>query len=369
MTGGASAMSAELIVRLQRGLRVACSVIVLAILFGLNLPNLVAGRAAYEPEWVGFAGWGVLVVVAAADAVLVARHRSWGWIRLPVAAGVLAVAVEMSAALAPAELGGPPHVTLGLIGWFGVLLLPRVGEFVAFLLLHLLLMLGLLVSAGRTDQLTLVAFGISAVGVTCFQLAFGIAGAALRTVARQAGQAAEEEAAARTAEDLAAVVHADREARYAELRAVALPLLEGMAAGTAPPADPAVQRAAASAAARLRRIFAEERDGRDPLAAELAELIDIAERRGVGVQYSERGERAVPPQAAVRDLLGAAGDALHAARGSARVTLAGVPGAVVLGVVTDGVPAGFAASAPDVGVSAVEAGGTTWVEARWAPRS
>jgi hypothetical protein len=362
-------VTAELSVRLQRGLRVARTVVVLAILFGLNLPNLVAGSAAYHPDWVGYAGWGVLVAVAAADAVLVARHRFWGRYRWPVALGVLAVAVEMSLALAPGELGGPPHVTLGLIGWFGVLLFPRVGELVGFLVLHLLLMLGLLVAAGRTDQLTLVAFGITAVGVTSFQLAVGIAGSALHTVARQAAEAAEREAGARTAEDLAAVVHADREARYAELRAVALPLLEGMAAGTAPPAAPAVQRSAASAAARLRRVFAEEGDDRDPLAAELAELIDIAERRGVGVQYSERGQRTLPPRAAVQDLLAAAGAALHAARASARVTLAGVPGAVVVGVVTDGVPEGFVASAPEVGVSAVEAGGTTWVEARWAPRS
>jgi hypothetical protein len=361
-------VSAELSVRLQRGLRVARSVIVLAILFGLNLPNLVAGSAAYHPPWIGYAGWGVLVAVAAADAVLVARHRFWGRARWPVAVGVLLVAVEMSLALTPGELSGPPHITLGLVGWFGVLLFPRVGELVGFLVLHLLLMLGFLVAAGRTDQLTLVAFGITVVGVTSFQLAVGIAGSALHTVARQAAQAAEQEARARTAEDLAAVVHADREARYAELRAVALPLLEGMAAGTAPPAAPAVQRAAAGAAARLRRIFAEG-DERDPLAAELAELIDIAERRGVGVQYSERGERAEPPRAAVRDLLGAAGAALHAARGSARVTLAGLPGAVVLGVVTDGEPGLYPVTAPDVGVSAVEADGTTWVEARWSPRS
>jgi hypothetical protein len=364
-------VSGELSVRLQRGLRVARSVIVLAILFGLNLPNLVAGSAAYHPPWIGYAGWGVLVAVAAADAVLVARHRFWGRSRWPVAVGVLVVAVVMSLALSPSELAGPPHISLGLIGWFGVLLFPRVGELVGFLVLHLLLVLGFLVAAGRTDQLTLVAFGITVVGVTSFQLAVGIAGSALHTVARQAAQAAEQEARARTDEDLAAVVHADREARYAELRAVALPLLEGMAAGTAPPADPAVQRAAAGAAARLRRIFAEG-DERDPLAAELAELIDIAERRGVGVQYSERGQRPTdpgPPRAAVRDLLGAAGAALHAATGSARVTLAGLPGAVVLGVVTDGVPGVYPATAPDVGVSAVEADGTTWVEARWSPRS
>ncbi|GAA4560363.1 hypothetical protein [Pseudonocardia xishanensis] len=358
----------ELSARLQRGLRVARTVIVLAILLGLNLPNLVAGSAAYHPGWAGYAGWAVLVAVAAADAVLVARHRFWGVARWPAAVLVLGVAVAMTLALSPAELGGPPHVTLGVIGWFGVLLFARIGELVGFVGVHLTVMLGFLVAAGRTDQVTLVAFGITALGVTSFQLAVGIAGSAMNSVARQAAAAAAEEAESRTAEELAAVVHADRERRYSQVRAVALPLLERLAAGSADPADPGVQRAAAGAAARLRRMFAEEGDDRDPLAAELAALIDIAERRGVDVQYSQRGGRPEPPPPVAQDLLAAAGAALHAARSAARVTLAGVDGAIVVGVVTDGDPGPVAAAAPQVETATVVGDGQTWVEARWAPR-
>jgi len=358
----------ELSARLHRGLRVARTVIVVAILLGLDLPNLVAGSGAYTPGWVGYAGWAVLVVVAVADAVLVARQRFWGAVRWVAATVVLGVAVVMSAAVVPGELGGPAHITLGVIGWFGVLLFSRLGELVGFLVLHLGLMVGFLAAAGRTDQVTLVAFGILAVGVTSFQLAVGIAGSALTAVARQAATAAAQEAESRTADELAAVVHADRESRYSQVRAVALPLLERIAGGSAAPADPQVQRAAAAAAARLRRMFAEEGDDRDPLRAELAALIDIAERRGVGVQFAQRGEPPVPPPEAAQDLLAAAGTALHAARAAARVTLAGVDGAVVVGVVTDGTPGPVAPAGPEVRTATVVGDGQTWVEARWAPQ-
>ncbi|MFR9806118.1 hypothetical protein ACL02T_28095 [Pseudonocardia sp. RS010] len=121
------------------------------------------------------------------------------------------------------------------------------------------------------------------------------------------------------------------------------------------------------AAARLRRMIAEDGDAGDALAAELAALIDIAEQRGVVVRYSERGPRRVPPPEPAGALLTVAGAALHAARSSARVTLAGVGGAVVVGVVTDG--AVQVPEVADVGTSAVRAGGATWVEAKWDPRS
>jgi len=130
-----------------------------------------------------------------------------------------------------------------------------------------------------------------------------------------------------------------------------------------------VQQAAARAAARLRRMFAEEGDAGDALAAELALLIDIAERRGVVVRYSERGPRPVPPPDAAGALLASAEAALHAAHAAARVTLAGVGEAVVVGVVTDNAARVPVLDVAEVGTSTVEADGATWVEARWAPRS
>ena len=358
----------DLSTRLLRGLRVAQCVIVLVILFGLNLPNVLTGSPAYRPEWVGLAGWGALVAVAVADGLLVARHRFWGRMRWPVALGVLALSAGTALALAPAELIGPAHITLGVAGWLWVLLFAdgRLRDLVLLIVVHLLVVLGLLVAAGRTDQVTLVSFATTAVGVSSFQLAVGMAGFALRSVARGATEAAWEEARARTAEEVAAAVHTDREARYATLRSVALPLLTGIGDGTASPADPAVQRAASAAAARLRRMFDDEGDARDELAAELGALVDIAERRGIVVRYSERAPRGVPPAEAARQMLTVAGGALHAARATARVTLAGVADEVVLSVVTDGTP--VREPVTEVAVAVVEGDGTTWVEARWAPR-
>src|SRR5919107_2523163 len=62
---------------LLRALRVGQSVIVLTILLGLALPNVLATLPLYRPPWAGLAWLAALSAVAVADAVLVARHRSW----------------------------------------------------------------------------------------------------------------------------------------------------------------------------------------------------------------------------------------------------------------------------------------------------
>jgi hypothetical protein len=365
----------DLSTQLHRGMRIAQTVIVLVILVGLNLPNLLANLGGYRVPWAGVAAVGVFFVLTGIDAVLVARHRLWGRARWPVAVFLLVVTLVAGLALYPAELSGPAHVTLGSAGWIALLLFtgaPLRG-LLAVLGAHLLTALGLLLAAGRTDQVALVVFATTAVGVTSFQLAVGLAGSALRAVAAQAAAAAEESARTVTADAVAAAVHTDREARYAELRNVALPLLRGIGAGTRSPADPEVQRAAALGAARLRRMFAEERDATDPLAAELATLIDIAERRGVEVHYSERGSRAIPPPEVCQGLLDEVGAGLLRAERTARVTLSGVERAVVLSVVSDaaegGMVPGERTRADGSTVTTVVGGGRTWVEARWAPRS
>jgi hypothetical protein len=365
----------DLSTQLLRGMRIAQTVIVLVILVGLNVPNLLANLGGYRVPWAGIAALGVFFVLAGIDAVLVARHRLWGRARWPVAVFLLVVTLGASLALQPAELSGPAHVTLGSAGWIAVLLFTGASlrGLLAVLGAHLLIVLGLLLATGRSDQVTLVAFATTAVAVTSFQLAVGLAGSALRAVAAQAAAAAEESARAVTADAVAAAVHTDREARYAELRAVALPLLRGIGDGTRSPADPEVQRAAALGAARLRRMFAEERDAADPLAAELATLIDIAERRGVEVHYSERGSRAIPPPDVCQGLLDEVGAGLLGAERTARVTLSGVERAVVLSVVSDAaegrVVPGERTRADGSTVTTVVGGGRTWVEARWAPRS
>ena len=176
------------------------------------------------------------------------------------------------------------------------------------------------------------------------------------------------------------------------MRESVLPLLRGVGDGTLSPAEPAVQRRAAVEAARLRRLFAEEGDVSDPLATELAALVDLVERRGVDVRFVVRGHRPVPPPPARRALLEAVGTVLLAVRRSARVTLSPAGDGVAVSVVADcvvaerpgadevvagGVPADRPVTpgpepperptAEEITSVTVADEERTWVEARWTP--
>ena len=378
---GAEPASAErpyLALALLRGLRVASSVIVVVILLGLVLPHLLADRALYQPAWTGPAWFCALLAVALADAVLVARRRSWGRARWPAAAAVLAVSVWATALLPPAALVAPPHQTLGAVGWFGVLLFADrgVAYVVGFLAAHVGLTLAQLGTAGRLDGPTLVQLAVVVAASGGFQVTTGAAGAALTRVAATATDAVRRQAETLTAEAVARQLHLDREERYAGLRESVLPLLRGVGDGSLSPAAPDVQRRAAVEAARLRRLFAEDGDVRDPLAAELAALVDLVERRGADVRFVVRGQRPVPPPAVCRELLEQVSTALLAVRRSARVTLSAVGAGVAVSVVTDRVPPDGAGPGPEppgrpdsgeITTVTVAAEQGTWVEARWTP--
>ena len=359
---------------LVRGLRIASSVIVLVILVGLVLPHVLADLPLYRPTWTGPAWFATLLAVAVADAVLVARRRSWGAARWPAAAGVLAISVWATALLPAAELVGPAHQTLGAVGWFGVLLFTDrgVGFVLGFLAAHFGLTLVQLGLAGRLDAATLVNLAVVAAVTGGFQVATGAAGAALTRTAATATDAARRRAATLTDEAVARQVHADRERRYAGLRENVLPLLRGIGDGSLPPASPQVQRRAALEAARLRRLFAEDDEVRDPLAAELAALVDVVERRGTDVQFSARGRRPVPPPPVCTQLVEEVGAALLAARRSARVTLGPVGAGVAVSVVADTRTERSSGRRPDaaggeITVVVVADEERTWVEARWTP--
>ena len=373
-----AALDAErphLALALLRNLRVARSVIVLVILVGLVLPHVVADLALYQPAWTGPAWFLGLLAVAVTDAVLVARRRTWGSARWPAAAFVLGLSVWATALLPAAALVGPPHQTLGAVGWFGVLLLADtgIGALLGFLGVHVALTVVQLGLAGRLDLLTLVDLAVVVAATGGFQVAVGAAGAALDRVAAAATEAARRQAATVTAEEVARRLHDDREERYGRLRESVLPLLRGIGEGTLSPADLDVQRRAALEAARLRRLFAEESDVVDLLAAELGSLVDVVEQRGTEVQFSATGHRTVPPPAARTALVDAVAPALLAARRFARVTLSPAGTGVLVSVVSDvGVAdVGVADAAPDVSseISTVVVGTEqqTWVEVRWTP--
>ena len=381
----------HLALALLRGLRIASSVIVVVILLGLVLPHLVADRALYQPAWTGPAWFAVLLAIALTDALLVARRRSWGRARWLAAAAVLAASVWATALLPPAELVGPAHQTLGSVGWFGVLLFADrgIGSVVGFLGAHVALTVAQLGTAGRLDTATLVHLAVVVAATGGFQVTTGAAGAALTRVAAAATDAARRQAATVTAEAVARRLHLDRQERYAGLRQSVLPLLRGVEDGSLSPAASDVQRRAALEAARMRRMFAEDGDVSDPLATELAALVDLVERRGAEVRFSARGQRPVPPPAACRALLDEVGTALLAVHSSARVTLSAAGAGVAVSVVADCVlpdpeatgdvaKAAFGASnapnaafatSPDGEITTVTVTEEerTWVEARWTP--
>lgn len=356
---------------LVRGLRIAQSVIVLVVLVALALPNLLATLDRYPSPLAGLAWFAVLLAIAVADAVMVALRRSWGTLRWPAAVIVLAVSWAATVTLLAVDLVQPAHVTLGVIGWFGVLLFSDSGisRVLGFVAVHIGLTAVQVGLAGRADRDTYVALAIVAVAVGGLQLAVGAAGSALHAVGEAAAAVAVRRAETGTAEAVARQVHADRELRYRQLRLTALPLLRGIGDGSLPASDPEIQRRAALEAARMRRMFAEEGDVADPLATGLAALIDVVERRGVVVRYSVRGVWPVPPPTVRQALLDEVGAALLGAGGAARVTLGGVDGGVVVSVVADGTVDGTGVRelASGVRTTAVVHGSRTWVEARWTP--
>lgn len=354
---------------LLHNLRVARSVIVVVILLGLVLPHVGADLALYRLPWTGLVWFLGLLAVAVADAVLVARRRTWGSARWPAAVAVFALSVWATELLPPAALVGPAHQTLGTVGWFGVLLFADSGvvALLGFLGTHVALTLVQLGVADRLDLPTLVDLAIVVAITGGFQVAVGAAGAALDRVAAAATEAARRQAATVTAEEVARRLHDDREERYGRLRDSVLPLLRGVGDGSLSPADQGVQRRAALEAARLRRLFAEEGDVADPLAVELGSLVDVVEQRGVEVRFSATGQRPVPPPAACRALVDGVAPALLAARRSARVTLSAAGADVLVGVVVDVAGITPPEVSGEISAVVVEAEQQTWVEVRWTP--
>ena len=163
-----------------------------------------------------------------------------------------------------------------------MLLRRPLAELGVFLTLEALAMFAVLARDGL-HQPNVAAFITVLAGSTGIQVAISVAARTLHVPAQQAEAAATREADATARQAVADRIRGARQARWLELRATAEPLLSGLAAGTADPADLAVQRACAVEAARLRRLFAESDDTPDPLVHELHACADVAQRRGVAV--------------------------------------------------------------------------------------
>lgn len=351
-----------------QGLRWAVVVMNLIILYGLDLPRVLAHQRSYDPVWPQFLALAVLTGVTLLVAAGLWRRRQVP--RWPLVAAVFVVSMLATASVPPELRLGIAHWSEGDAAWTLVLLVmdSRFVVLAGVLAAHYA-MTYLQTAFGGAAGMTVGAAMNAAMVVVGYQLAVGMVAAVLRPVAVTAAATAHREEGLRTARAVAEQIHADRDARYAALADTTAPLLARLASGDADPGDPVFQRACAVEAARVRRLLAEDTTVSDPLSHELRACVELAERNGIVVQYAERGERPpVLPASVRRALTDPAVALLATAASTARVTVVGSGDAVTVSVVADGVAEAVpTVRSPEVGVSTMVDGDRVWVKSTWRP--
>ncbi|SEG88920.1 hypothetical protein SAMN05444920_106328 [Nonomuraea solani] len=358
--------------QLRHGLRIAALLVALAIVCGLGLANLVRYQHLYPWPLAQAVAFAALGAVLAGEATLLVLGRSWGRLRGPAIALVLAASALSYVTLPDGRTSSGVDWAFGAANWVGVVvLLDRpLRTAVAFLLAHevtALLHLLLLDDPSRSDM---ARFATGSVTVFGFPMCLAVVAAVLRGLSAAAAASRGEIERVRVAEAVAVESHGRRRQRFAELSVTTIPLLEGLADGSLRPEDPVVQRRCAIEAARMRRLFAEADDVANPLLHELRHCIDVADRKGVVVELDARGQWPEPPVAVRRDLTEAVLIALATTASRARITVMGGSDLVSVSVVADcgelDVPS---PATPGVQVEALNTDDTVWMEARWQPTS
>ncbi|GAB3453006.1 hypothetical protein [Actinophytocola sediminis] len=356
--------------QLQRGLRIATTIVAVAIVCGLGLLNLLRRRDSFDLLAAQLIAFAALVAVLAVTVVLVVRRTQWGPMRR-VAIGVVFAAAALSYLTLPdGRTSTATDWIFGAANWVGlVVLLDRpFRTTVAFLAAHELLAFANLLLFHDVTRSSLARFATGSVSVLGFPLCVAVVAAVLGRIGKEAAAATRELERVRTEEAVAVATHRRRGQRFAELADTAVPLLEGLADGSRAPSDPVVRRDCAIEASRMRRLFAETDTVENPLLHELRHCADIADRKGVEVELDARGQAPRLPVAVRRDLTDAALTALATASSWARVTLVGSADLVSVSVVADcaeeRVPVPVT---PDVRIETFGSGGTIWTEAQWQP--
>jgi hypothetical protein len=335
-----------------------------------DVPAVLGNWTAYRAPYASAAVWVVYTAVGAVASWLVLRGRSVAWVE---ALGLAVLGIGVPAVI----VAGAPVLTFtagnwvwGTFGWYAILLLWWRPLFVLLAALagNGLVVLGTVALTEPLDRLDLARWGMIVYGTSSLQLL--LAGGA-RVLERDAARSARAAAARRAVEHrrvAAEATHAARRRRYRAYGRSAGDLLARLASGAADPGDPAVQRAAAVEAARLRRLLAEHDDVPDPLLHELRASADVAERRGVLVELRPVGVIAVVGPEARRSLTEPVLHVLAAAHSHARVTVAGddraIRVAVVADVAVDGAPR-WVGGDGGAEVATDRHGGTLWVQTTW----
>ncbi|MBB4905104.1 hypothetical protein [Actinophytocola algeriensis] len=357
---------------IERRLVAMTTVVLLAVALtvqvGLNGHVLVVPEAGSRTELIVY---GVLAVLGGVCAVaLFVRGRIPGPLRWAGVAVLLCCSLVMSGLLPPHPMPVPNHWSIGLIGWYGLVLLYdlAIGWVVAFLLAHVAT-LGVSMAANGATAVYVADMGVTFVSVAGFQLGVALSARLLRRIADDAFRTSRAAEELRVREEEAAAEARNHERRYADLSTTTIPLLAGLADGVLDPGAEAVRRRCAVEAARMRRLLIEGDGVADPLVHELGAIIDVAERHGASVQLSVSGTPGELPEDVRRELLAPISEALVTTRSPARVTVLHGP---------DQVRVSARCAAPELpitqpgmgGVSLVEfvTDGQVWLETAWRSR-
>lgn len=355
----------------DRGARIASVVIAYGWHLLIGLPAVLLNWSQLRWPWLVGGGW--LAVAAAGGYATRRLLRDRPLPAFPLVVGLLLVDALVFAASGEALLFHSANWGWGTIGWFAVLFCwgRPVRDLVATLAAGAVVAL-VAVLAQDPDTADLSRYGMYVYGVSVLPIALAVGAAALRTLAAERARAAATSAAV-TAQRLAAA-HAqrDRRNRLALVDAAAGEILADLAAGRADPADPAVQRRCALAAARLRRLIAESDDVPDPLLHELRASADLAERRGVAVDLVILGTPPPLPVEIRRRLVDPHTTALAQADDRARLTVLAAPDTVEISLVTPD-RGSLEEVAPPPGSDPVEYeherdGEVRWIRTQWRVR-
>ncbi|NAS21487.1 hypothetical protein GT755_07280 [Herbidospora sp. NEAU-GS84] len=354
------------------GARRAAVSIVAAWHLGFDLVGTVGTWESYRFPWLAGLAWVLYAAIGVVAGVALLRERPLGAGVWPLAVVTLVVSAMVMAACEPGDVVNAADWGWGSVGWLAMILFwPRptwLRDLSGFLLANVVVTLAGLASAGALDARSLSKFLVVSVGAILLQAGASAGGHALDLAARWAVENSNRTAGAEAARKAADQVHADRLARYAEVRAAVAPVLTLLAEG-ADPADPDVRHESAVGAARLRRLIAETDDAPDPLLHTLRACAFDVERRGVVVLFLTAGTVPPLPLEVRRALVEAPIEGMARARSQARVTLVATPREVIVSVLTDApsLPSADGSRAANVAtrVEAENGGTQLWIESRW----
>ncbi|MFF5175079.1 hypothetical protein ACFY3U_20910 [Micromonospora sp. NPDC000089] len=357
----------------DRGARIAAVAIALTWHVGISLPAWLGARAALAaPAVVVGAGWLIATGVGgyAGARLLRGTRPPVG----PLVAVLLLVDAAVFAAAGHGRLFTAANWVWGGLGWFFVVVLwgRRIGWLVALLGVHSSIALAALVGHGATAPADLTRYAMYAYGVSSLPVAVFTGAAVIAALARQRAATAAAAGAVAAERDAAERARRERRDRLAVVGSAAEEVLAELADGRADPADPAVQRRCALAAARLRRLIAESDDVPDPLLHELRAAVDLAERDGLPIELVAIGTPPPLPAQIRRRLADPLTAALVDAVGWARLTVLAGPDEVAVSLVTPepddppspDAPAGGGSDGPVEHVHERD-GEIRWTQTRW----